>query len=565
MSDEMSGAKSGAKSRRKSGARSGAMPGADSGEMPGPPEDAMSSGQMPGAGMAETPAAPGMPGENVPHEAMSEAPSAAATMAGSPRQIVPTAEFVARGVAGDAAAAGPRQIVPMADFEARGLAPVVGAAPSLQNHGGPVLGSVQVVPIYWGAAWATGTNAQLTTQLDGFFDFIVTSSYMDLLQEYSTASTQIQHGQRLASARISNSEPGTVVGGVRQVTDAQVQTAVQGWIASNTVPATTANTLYFVFLPPNVISLMGAQQSCQNYCGYHNHIGNVYYAVIPFANCAGCVFPGQFLDTLTEVSSHEFAEAVTDPALNAWWDPGTGDEIGDICNRQTTHLGGYLVQTEWSNAQNACVIAPVAVAATPRQSSKPVVAWGANRLDVFVLGTDRALYHKWFDGSAWGPSPTGYESLGGVCMSSPRAVSWGPNRLDIFVIGTDGALYHKWFDGSAWGPSPTGYESLGGVCVSEPEVVAWGPNRLDVFVLGTDSALYHKWFDGSAWGPSLTGYEGQGGICTSRPRVTSWGPNRLDIFVTGTDSALYHKWFDGSAWGPSLTGYEGQGGVISPF
>ena len=112
MSDEMSGAKSGAKSRRKSGARSGAMPGADSGEMPGAPEDAMSSGQMPGAGMAETPTALGMPGENVSHEAMSEAPSAAATMAGSPRQIVPTAEFVARGVAGDAVAAGPDRSSP---------------------------------------------------------------------------------------------------------------------------------------------------------------------------------------------------------------------------------------------------------------------------------------------------------------------------------------------------------------------------------------------------------------------------------------------------------------------
>ena len=66
-------------------------------------------------------------------------------------------------------------------------------------------------------------------------------------------------------------------------------------------------------------------------------------------------FPGQFLDTLTEVSSHELAEAVTDPDLNAWWDSSTGDEIGDICNRQTTRLGGFLVQTEWSNAANACI------------------------------------------------------------------------------------------------------------------------------------------------------------------------------------------------------------------
>jgi hypothetical protein len=252
----------------------------------------------------------------------------------------------------------PRQIVPVEQFVGRGLAAAIGAAaPSLTNHGGPVLGSVQVVPIYWGAEWATAPNAQLATQLDGFFDFLVTSSYMDLLNEYSTPATQIQHGQRLTSARVSDSEPGTPAGGVQVVTDAQIQAALQGWIAASTVPAATANTLYFVFLPPNVVSVLGTQRSCQDYCGYHNHIDGIYYAVIPFADCQGCVFPGQILDTLTEVSSHEFAEAVTDPALNAWWEDGQGDEIGDLCNRQTTRLGGYLVQTEWSNAQNTCAIA----------------------------------------------------------------------------------------------------------------------------------------------------------------------------------------------------------------
>ncbi len=49
--------------------------------------------------------------------------------------------------------------------------------------------------------------------------------------------------------------------------------------------------------------------------------------------------------------------------------------------------------------------------------ASPVVAWGPNRLDVFVLGTDRALYHKWWNGSAWGPSLTGYETMGGVIAS----------------------------------------------------------------------------------------------------------------------------------------------------
>jgi hypothetical protein len=53
----------------------------------------------------------------------------------------------------------------------------------------------------------------------------------------------------------------------------------------------------------------------------------------------------------------------------------------------------------------------VPVAAAPRPAG-PMVSFGPNRLDVFVVGTDSALYHKAWDGSGWQPSTTGYEPLG---------------------------------------------------------------------------------------------------------------------------------------------------------
>jgi len=192
-----------------------------------------------------------------------------------------------------------------------------------------------------------------------------------------------------------------------------------------------------------------------------------------------------------------------------------------------------------------------------------VVSWGPNRLDVFVRGADLALYHKWWDGSAWGPSVTGWEYLGGGISGHVSAVSWGPNRLDIFVPGLDGALYHKWWDGSSWGPSVTGWEYMGGELMASIKSVSWSANRLDVFGVGMDNALYHKWWNGSAWGPSVTGYEYQGGGIVGSPVATAWGPNRLDVFVQGTDNALYHKWWNGAAWGPSLTDYEYMGGGLS--
>ncbi|MEU4392950.1 M43 family zinc metalloprotease [Kribbella sp. NPDC023855] len=181
-------------------------------------------------------------------------------------------------------------------------------------------------------------------------------------------------------------------------------------------------------------------------------------------------------------------------------------------------------------------------------SAPEVASWGPNRLDAFVLGTDHGLYHKWWDGTAW----NGYEALGGICMSPPRAAAWAENRLDVFVLGTDRALYHKWWDGTAW----NGFEYLGGICMSPPEVVAWGPDRLDVFVLGTDNAVYHKWWDGTAWND----FEYLGGVCASPPTAVAWGPNRLDLFVIGTDSALYHKWYDGTSWSAD---WENLGGICS--
>ncbi len=257
----------------------------------------------------------------------------------------------------------PRSIVPPRSFVAHGLAaPVAGAAgPSLSNHGGPVIGSVEVVPIYWGAAWSDATNGPISTQLDSFFDFITTSSLMDLLAEYGTSSTPIGHGKRLQSVRITDSEPGSSTAAGSQVTDAQIQSALAAWIAAGTVPATTENTLYFVYLPPGVVVVdSNGDRSCSQLCGYHNNNGGVYYAVIPYVNCPGCVLPGDFLDTLTEVSSHELCEAITDPTLNTWWDDNTGNEIGDICNQDAARLGPYLVQTEWSNRQSSCAIAPAA-------------------------------------------------------------------------------------------------------------------------------------------------------------------------------------------------------------
>ncbi len=129
-----------------------------------------------------------------------------------------------------------------------------------------------------------------------------------------------------------------------------------------------------------------------------------------------------------------------------------------------------------------------------------------------------------------------WESLGGILTSAPAAVSWGPNRIDVFVRGTDNALWHIWWDGNRW----SSWESLGGMLTSSPGVSSWQPNRLDVFVRGTDNALWHIWWDGNRW----SSWESLGGSLTSGPAAVSWGPNRIDVFARGPRRDLIHT-FEG--------------------
>ena len=58
--------------------------------------------------------------------------------------------------------------------------------------------------------------------------------------------------------------------------------------------------------------------------------------------------------------------------------------------------------------------------------------------------------------------------------SAVASVSWAPNRIDYFVVGSDHAVYHKWWNGSSWNPSLTTFEDLGGYAISNVSAVSWG-------------------------------------------------------------------------------------------
>jgi hypothetical protein len=235
------------------------------------------------------------------------------------------------------------------------LAPAPGiAAPpgtELTYRGGPLMTAVQVFTVFWGQAWNASAQQSIITTLNDFFRFIVASAYVDQLGEYNTPGYTIGRGRFAGTATVTTPEPGS------NVTDTQIRQMLQAQLSGKTTfPPAGPNMLYFVFVPPGVSVAAGGDRSCQAFCGYHDHINSkIFYAVVPYPNCAGCLGGIGPLDALTSICSHELAEAVTDPIPpQGWYDDSQG-EIGDICAWQNKKLDRYVVQLLWSNRAKACV------------------------------------------------------------------------------------------------------------------------------------------------------------------------------------------------------------------
>ena len=87
-------------------------------------------------------------------------------------------------------------------------------------------------------------------------------------------------------------------------------------------------------------------------------------------------------------------------------------------------------------------------------TSPATCAQDAKSLDVFVQGTDNALWYRHYQsGSGW----SAWQSLGGYLTSDPAAVSRSAGKIDVFVRGGDNKLWERSYD-NGWGQ----WTSVGG-------------------------------------------------------------------------------------------------------
>jgi len=124
----------------------------------------------------------------------------------------------------------PIRVVPLHRPEAPSV--VAAAAPQLTYRNGPLLTAVQVFTVFWGSAWQQASNNGLLSQINRFFDYILTSQLIDQLGEYSVPGQAIGHGSRIGTIVLTSPVPGP------SVQDSAIQQMLQQEIDAGTLPAT---------------------------------------------------------------------------------------------------------------------------------------------------------------------------------------------------------------------------------------------------------------------------------------------------------------------------------------
>ena len=245
------------------------------------------------------------------------------------------------------AAVNPIRIVPL---HGDALAAPV-SAPQLTYRGGPLLPAAQVFIFFWGTAWQ-GAQAALVQQINQFFDFVLTSPLLDQLGEYSVAGdgNRPRLADRLGHPEHRSAERRSPTADVQQLHPAGDRQRLRGAPAHSRTRSTSC-----ICRPGSRSQWTARRPARASAATTTTSTASIFYAVMPYPDCAGCTGALTVTDALTSTSSHELCEAITDPVPGQGWYDDQNGEIGDICAWKTKKLGAYTVQLEWSNKAGQCI------------------------------------------------------------------------------------------------------------------------------------------------------------------------------------------------------------------
>ncbi|HEY3349739.1 MAG TPA: hypothetical protein VGM13_08195 [Thermoanaerobaculia bacterium] len=228
--------------------------------------------------------------------------------------------------------------------------PLARRSANMTYHGGKIMPTAVTKNIFWGTSWA-GYSGDKMTGLDTWYSGYNNSNYARTSTEYTGSNGRVgaltTHQGHVVDTTAASG------GGSTSAILAEVCKVI-------TAPDTSGNGYYAVYtdLP----------RGSAGYCAWHSagSCGGVPVQFAFFWNLDGD--PGcdpqdtsglhsQGLSALANVTGHELAEAMTDPANPGAWYDSQGQENGDKCAWTwgaplLTFSNGsqWKVQGEWSNA-----------------------------------------------------------------------------------------------------------------------------------------------------------------------------------------------------------------------
>jgi hypothetical protein len=150
--------------------------------------------------------------------------------------------------------------------------------------------------------------------------------------------------------------------------------------------------------------------------------------------------------------------------------------------------------------------------------------------------------HIWQQSTGgWG----GWASLGGVALQNQIAVGANADtRLELFAVGGDGKLYHKWQLHPSGADGWSDWSSLGGADLHHHVGIGMNTDgRMELFVTGGDALPYHLWQLNPNAADGWSGWAALG-HADLQPHI-GVGVNadgRLELFAVDDDGHLRHAW-----------------------
>jgi GH25 family lysozyme M1 (1,4-beta-N-acetylmuramidase) len=160
------------------------------------------------------------------------------------------------------------------------------------------------------------------------------------------------------------------------------------------------------------------------------------------------------------------------------------------------------------------------------------------RLEVFVRGTDNAIYHNWQTAPNGGWS--GWWPMGGAALDQPVVGHNADGRLEIFWASIYGTVWHQWqLRGGGWS-DPTMFDGM--IATDSPAVATNADGRMEIFFHGPDNRILHAWQSAPNGGWTGAWPLAEGAVST--PSVAANADGRLEVFFLGIFGTVWHTWQD---------------------